>query len=943
MRKRLSQYVSILITFILLVSTVSYSAETAQKGLVYVISDFSKGLNTKLSAFNLPPEQATIAENLRFNKSLKAISRRDSLNVYGNVGQFDPVTSLFRHYMRNGTKVLLATYKDEIVKGNDNAGTFTDILTVASGSHHFQWVTWHNIAIGTDGFNPPVKYDGTSNSATYLGSALAILHGSGSGPASGNYTYKVAFYTTTYTVLYNVPSNTITANGNDVDLSMIPIGPTTYGGEAVIGRKVYRTTSNTSTYKLLSNGTIADNFTLTLTDSDADAALGAAMPAGNATWTPPTGKFVLVQNNRLFFANDPNNSPSRVWYGEDGSNDNFINTSYLDIRQNDGDAITFIKGNLGILTVGKNNTIQKIYIDGVDPVSSWSISDPFSYIGCQAPYSAVNTPTGIFYLAKDGIYRFNGQYSELISESVTPVISDIAPNSLENVWGVYHNNNYHMAYTSESSGEHFNNRVLVLDLLAKAYETDLLNIGVFTVFNSGNDSGVLFAGASDSGQVYAYAAQVNEIIHRKISDFLGLFDNMRVIPIEAGGDEDSPVIELSRTETINELIGTINSLTGTIDRQDHNGHYVSQPINISARAFQSLFWNQTLPPGGTVSFQLRTSPTGEENLLYNDSFEFWDDYPDAATPITIRPNKWTLTAGSGGAATADSVTTHVGLLSAKLTKPSAGQTIIAQSLRNSSAFRGETMTFDGWMKSANSTAGAVYFQVTDGATVRKFNYGNSGNWQEAATSLTISATANTITVSSVIDTSANAVAYFDQVMLVDGAANHNDWSAWSTPAVSNSVGADISDVTPNVFFQYLINMFTPDLTKTPNIINQQNFNIKVTYDKEGAAQSTNVPIRYVTGWLDFGQPNMRKILRSLESYHLGTTGTLSIKIENYEGDSQTYNIDLSAKPTRYKEFMQTGAFPGKLFKITITSSGVAPVQLSKIIIVHDLEPSIGTL
>ena len=915
------------------------AADDTRRNLTYEISDFSGGLNLKLNEHSLPSKQAVITENVRFNKSLKSISKRDNLNTYGQADATEPITGMFRHYMKDGTKVLIVSHGDEIEKGSDNAGTFTNILNLTSGDHKWQFVTWHDILIGTDGYNQPIKYDGTSASATYLGAPLATLASSGSGPASGTYTYKCACYSASYTVLLDTPSNSITANGNDVNLTMIPICPdTTLNGESTTGRKIYRTTSSTSSYKLLSNGTIANNTATTLTDSDADAALGAAMPAGDATWTPPTGRFVLVQNNRLFFANDPSDSPSRVWYSEDGSHDIFINTSYLDIRQNDGDAITFLKGILGQLTVGKNNTIQKIYIDGIDPDTDWSISDPISYVGCQAPYSAVNTPYGIVYLAKDGIYRFNGQYSELISESVTPTIQDISPTNLENTWGVYHDNTYHLAYTSESSGGQVNNRVLVLDFLSKAYSIDLLSINAFAAFNSGNDWGVLYAGASDSGNVYAYSEEINEIVHKKHSDFTGLWDDMRYIPTDVGGDSNSPVIEIARTETIDQLSGTINSQTGTIDRQDFKGYYVSQPLAVGAGSFDKIYWNETVPAGNNVTFQIRTSNYGERNLLYNDSFEFWDNAAYGQTPSVEEPNDWDFAQdGSNGAATASTTETHRDTYSLKITKSSSGNATVSTVIPNSSNYRNKTLSFDGWFKSAAATPNTIYFQFSDGTTTRRYHYGNSGSWQEAATSLTVSATANTITASCVVTSGADAVAYFDHVMVVEGATNHNDWTSWSSE-LTNPTGSDISGVTADDYVQYRINMETDSLTESPNVIRQGSYNFRMLYNKEGAPSSSSIPLHYQTGWLDFGEPSRVKVIRSIESYHTGTTGNLVIEIENFEGDSDSWTIDLSRYPSRYKERTTTGALVGRVFKIDVTNIGVEPFELSKLIIKYDSEP-----
>lgn len=913
-----------------------------QKGGVYELSDFSGGIDSKTSAFSLPANKATIAENARFNSPYKGLSKRTNLRIYGSADSVEAITGMSRFYKKNGDKVLVVTHGDEVEKGSDTTGVFTNILNLTTGNHKWQFVTWHDILIGCDGYNQPIKYDGSSASATYLGSCLATDAGSGSGPATGLYSYKVAFYSTSYTVILNVPSNTITANGNDVTLTMIPIAPDTLlNGEATIGRKIYRTESGGSTYKLLSNGTIANNTAVTLTDSDADAALGASYPAGDATWTPPKGRFCLVQNNRLFFANDPTNSPSRVWYGEDASHDVFINDQYKDIRQNDGDSITFMKGNLGLLTIGKNNTIQKIYIDGDDPVTDWKISDPLSYVGCQAPYSVDNSPLGIIYLARDGIYRFNGQYSELISESVTPTIKDISATSSENVSGIYHDNFYYLSYQSKQSGEAFNNRVLVLDVLAKAYSIDILSINAFTSFNSGNDWGILYAGSSANGSVYAYADEVNEIVHKRHSDFAGLWDDVRYIPTGIpGGDSESPVLEIARTETINDLSGTINDLVGAIDRQDVVGHYVSRSIFIGASNLDKIYWNSIVPGTGSVTFQVRTSPTGENNLLLNDDFEFWDNWV-TGTPTIEQPNDFTYAQdGTGGSANQSTTEVKRGTYSCKITKSDSGQSYVWIPIQNPTNYRSKTLAFSGWAKSANSVASKVRFQITDGTSTTTANYANGGGWEELQGTIAVAAGATAITFKAVVETGADAVAYFDNVMVVEASDAVNDWSAWST-AVTNSSGSDISGVTANTYIQYLANLTTSDIALTPTIVKAAGYNIRLTYGREGTAASTDIPLRWRSGWLDMGQPTKPKSLRSMEIYHTGTSGILNIKVENFQGDSDTFAIDLSAHPSRYKQAFTNGVLGGKQFVVDITSTGILPVSIEKIVFTYDVEPDQG--
>lgn len=580
----------------------------AAKNNIFIIDDFSGGLNSKQSPFTLPKSQADIAENVRYDTQLKALSKRDKVLVYGTASASAPILGLHRFYLADGTKVLLTDYSNKIAKGNDTTGVFTDILTLTSSDRRAQWLTWHNIAIMTDGYNQPVKYDGTSASATYLGSALAVDAGSGAGP-NGTYTYKVSCYTASYNLNLGVASNTIVVSDNDINLSMIPICPDTYLGQAVVGRKIYRTGNGDSTYKLLSNGTIANNTAVTLTDSDADGDRGNLLTSDVTTTSPvPKGRLILVSANRLWIANDPDH-PSRLYYSEDSEHEVFLPTSYLDIRQNDGDEITGIANVLGKLTVLKTNTIQKVYTDG-DPSTDWEISDPFTHVGCHAMYSVADTPNGLIYLSNNGLYIFSGQYSELISDAVTPEIKDISSSNIEKTWGAYYKNSYSLAYTSSKSGGTVNNRVLVLDLLSKAFSIDTLSINAFTVLKGGSDVEILYSGGSASGKVYAHSDSTKEIIHRRHSDFTGTFTEMRYIPTDADGDAESPVLELSRTATIDALVGTIDSLTGTIDRSSLTGNYISQPLTVGASRYDKIYWNETSPTSGSnVTFAVRSAAT----------------------------------------------------------------------------------------------------------------------------------------------------------------------------------------------------------------------------------------------------------------------------------------------------------------------------------------------
>lgn len=596
------------------------------------ILDFSweKGLNTAVSDLSLPPGYVSVAENALFGDEYGSIVKRNEVLSYGSSGTDEVNNGAHRLYLKNGTKKLIVVHGDQIDVGNDDAGTFSKLLDLTSGNYKWKWVTWNNKAIGSDGYNQPVKTNGTV--ATYLGSCAAADAGSGSGP-DGTYTYKISYYTASYEVLFNQESNSVTVSDNDISLSMIPLAPDTYGGEDVTGRKVYRTATGGSDYYLLSNGTIANNTATTLTDSDSDAQLTAtAYPAGNATYTPPLGRIPVIHRNRLWFANNPS-YPSRIYYGEDGLEDVFVSNEYFNVRPDDGDEITVALSLLGNLCIGKNNSWQYIFTHkGDNPSADWEISDTYGgRIGCSAIYSAVNSPLGIIFLNWDGVYKFNGSTAQLISDAVTPEILDISETSFTNCWGEFHKNIYYLAYTSSSTGSSHNDRVLKLDVIANTYSIDRLPVTVFCKFDSGSDWDVLYAsvagdltvsGATIStdltplGTMMAFSETVNEVVHRRHSDFTGAWDDMQYIPTKWGGDANSPVLEIARIETIDNLSGTINALTGDINREDTDGEYISQVLDIGADSFDKLYWHETIPAaGGDVNFYLRSAATADELTL----------------------------------------------------------------------------------------------------------------------------------------------------------------------------------------------------------------------------------------------------------------------------------------------------------------------------------------
>ena len=604
-------------------ATLVFGAETPH---FYTIKGFEKGLNNANSPFITPENQGIVANNVRWNKIVGGLSKRTLMRLYGSIGAF-PVTSIWRYYKSDVTKFLIATGSTLIKLGDDATGTFSTIRTGMTDGKYYQWVTYKDIAIGTNGSDQPIKYDGqtvtTDNTAgartvnelcAQLGAPFAKLATGSNLDASSWYMYKIAWYDGTTYSYSTAKSNPILTGSSvkAVDLTGIPLGPT-----GTTERHIYRTSGHTSQANVEASSiyyhltTISNNTATTYSDNITDATIETdAAP----TWstvsaginaTVPKGTIAIIHNERLWISGNLTYRSDIYW--SDAFNPQYFDPAdYEQIRPDDGDSITFVKAQLGILTIGKNNTIQKYYTEGAS--TTWSVSDPLSYVGTSAPYSVTNTPLGIIYLARDGLYSFTGQYSQLLSDPIKPTIVDILVTSVPHVFGFWFKNEYHMAYISDSSGEIANNRVLVLDTVRSAYSIDIKNINCFAAFSSSDDFGNLYFGSSGTdGKIWSDEGDLSILNKRLKSEFdAGTFTDT-----VSGGTETSPTIELGWGITIDEASGTIDSQTGIIDREVTSGTWVSPIYEINAVSLDLLYWNETLNQGD-ITFQVRTGATTGE-------------------------------------------------------------------------------------------------------------------------------------------------------------------------------------------------------------------------------------------------------------------------------------------------------------------------------------------
>ncbi len=625
-----------LIILSLLITVGGFSQEK-----IFELKNFGKGQNSHISPYIILDEYGAECYNARINKEYGSFSKRDTMVLLLDGGSAS-INGLHRYYKADATQHTI--FATSTFLYYDASGTKTILRSGLSDGKFWQFVTYQDVAIGWNGTDEALKWDGATNAtantdghrtagdlATELGAPFAELNTGTNLDASSWYQYKVVFYdgsTYSHSTARSNPILTGAAVYN-IYLTDIPIG-----ASGTTHRYIYRTLGNASRAAVVSDSTyylvatIADNSTSVLADTetdddaDEDAVPTWSTGSGGSDVTPPLAFHGNIHRERLFLGNNPT-YPSNLYWSDEFNPDYFDPVDFEPIREDDGDTITGLVESRGLEQVIKDNSIQFFFTDSAE--ANWYTSPVYSHIGSPAPYSIAVTPLGTFYYGRKGIYNFNGNVSSMVSDAVTDEIRDISQTSVNEIVGYYFDNEFSLSYTSDASGESANNKVLVYDLIRDAYVVDSKKINSFASFSAGDDYGVLYSGSSGAdGNIYAHEFSQPTLKLRYKSEFdEGTFDDARVI-----GTEKLPVMELAwdctidgwltELQTKNASINTIDDIitylpNAIIDRPDTDGTWVSPVYDLNVNTFDKLYWNETLDVAGDVTFQIRT----DDNLAFS--------------------------------------------------------------------------------------------------------------------------------------------------------------------------------------------------------------------------------------------------------------------------------------------------------------------------------------
>ena len=427
-----------------------------------------------------------------------AVVKRQPLAYYNEdtMSATEGMCGLYRYYGIDGPQ-LIAVNDDTVYVGNDSTGAMTPIQTLTSSNRPMMFLTYDNLLMMTNGYDPIYVYDGSPAAVCWqLGSCQAVTASSGTGITATNVSYQITIDSNAY--ICGAVSNTIASLSNQaVTLTYIPLGT-----EGAVDRRIYRKDSGTSgVYKLVT--TISDNSTTTYTDNTPSGSLGAAI--ATVTDPVPVGAWFLMFAERLFITADPNN-PNRLYYSEPflpGYIQVNTNLDYLDIDPDDGDQIQGIAVVMGTMVCIKQNNVRKLNIanaqSNVDP-ATWSAEPPFAYVGTPARYSICTLPTGVVFLSWDGWYNMKGATPEPFLPQFDPL--QILPAAYRNVVCCYNDGQLYASYTSASSGSQFPNQVMVWDYKLNQFSIDTYSASCFASATGVNEAGELYIGDAQRGFVY---------------------------------------------------------------------------------------------------------------------------------------------------------------------------------------------------------------------------------------------------------------------------------------------------------------------------------------------------------------------------------------------------------------------------------------------------------
>jgi hypothetical protein len=165
--------------------------------LEVIISDFRDGIVSNIDDPDKPNTGFKEIKNSRFDIKGGEIHKRKQSAYYNDVSLGShPVKSGARYYYGTDSKELIISYDTLLKKGDDEAGTFSNIATTLTSDKRWCFLEYKDKLYGCNGVDSNRRYDGTDSKVmgcqippstfTVTKNATGVL------PA-GTFKYKITF------------------------------------------------------------------------------------------------------------------------------------------------------------------------------------------------------------------------------------------------------------------------------------------------------------------------------------------------------------------------------------------------------------------------------------------------------------------------------------------------------------------------------------------------------------------------------------------------------------------------------------------------------------------------------------------------------------------------------------------------------------------------------
>ena len=195
---------------------------------------------------------------------------------------------------------------------------------------------------------------------------------------------------------------------------------------------------------------------------------------------------------------------SRIRWSDVNDPDSWPANNFIDIEPDDGDQVVAVKRFRNSLYVLKQNSIHEVIITGLEGAEAFVTRPIARGIGAWAKNSVkVIDTVGMFFLGSNGVYVFDGQDLELISDPIQRKIDSITRSRYSLAVAELHRPKHqYWLSTSFGTDETQNNEVLVYDYIQKSWTVFTgLTAAVVARAEDNNGNDLLFSG-DYYGKVY---------------------------------------------------------------------------------------------------------------------------------------------------------------------------------------------------------------------------------------------------------------------------------------------------------------------------------------------------------------------------------------------------------------------------------------------------------